>query len=165
MAETTRRREKQAAFNQQHGITPQSIMRGISDILDQPYDADAGAMDHGLAQKLPRSGKEGGKGRSGNGAGTQRFSGGSNLRAVIAGLEKDMRAAAADLEFERAALLRDELKRMQALELAYGGDASADDSSDWAAAEAAAPADADAAPAPRSVMGRAGGPRPRKKRR
>ncbi len=168
MAETARRREKQAAFNREHGITPQSILRGISDILDSPYGADSVTIDPDDPHKLRRLGKEngrdGGRGKSGHKAYGPKSFGGSNLRAVIAGLEKDMRAAAADLEFERAAMLRDELKRMQALELAYGGDATADDSGDWGNVENAAVPAIGESPAPRSTMGRAGGPRPRKKR-
>ncbi|MBY5319170.1 MULTISPECIES: excinuclease ABC subunit UvrB [Rhizobium] len=104
MEETGRRREKQMIYNQEHGITPESVKARISDILDSVYE-----RDHVRADISGVSGK--GFADGGNLVG-------NNLQTHLNALEKSMRDAAADLDFEKAARLRDEIKRLKAVELA-----------------------------------------------
>ena len=98
LEETARRRAKQIAWNEEHGITPQTIKRDISDVLQSVYEQDYVTVD------------------AVEGDDTAQFVG-KDIGATIGELEKRMRAAAADLEFEEAARLRDEIKRLEALEL------------------------------------------------
>src|SRR5713226_2239202 len=111
IAETNRRREKQEAFNAAHGITPERVRRGIADIMQSVYE-----RDHVLIST--------GGGLAGIGD-EDTATIGHNFEAVIADLETRMRAAADDLDFEEAARLRDEIKRLRATELAVIDDPTA----------------------------------------
>ncbi|SMF67647.1 Excinuclease ABC subunit B [Xaviernesmea oryzae] len=108
MDETARRREKQMAYNIENGITPESVKAKISDILDSVYERDHVRADI--------------SGVSGKGFADGGHLVGNNLQAHLNALEKSMRDAAADLDFEKAARLRDEIKRLKAAELAVMDD-------------------------------------------
>jgi len=116
--ETNRRREKQQGYNAAHGITPESVKRAIADILESVYEQDHVTVETGEDAALHYQGH--------------------NLQAVIADLESRMQAAAADLEFEEAARLRDEIRRLEEFHLGIGSPGLA------------------AAPRGRSIGGRAG---------
>ena len=98
LEETARRRAKQQAWNEAHGITPTSVRkqigRALNSVFEQDYVTVAPIKDAGVTDLV-----------------------GKDLAHSIAELEKRMRSAAADLEFEQAARLRDEIKRLEALQL------------------------------------------------
>ncbi|RUT35213.1 excinuclease ABC subunit UvrB [Arsenicitalea aurantiaca] len=100
LAETSRRREKQIAYNEANGITPQSVRSNIHDIVDSVYERDHVTVSIG-------------KGKDGK----EIVEAGANLAAVIKDMEARMREAATNLEFEKAAKLRDEIKRLREMEL------------------------------------------------
>ena len=103
MAETQRRREKQVAWNEANGITPESVKSRISDILDSVYEKDHVRPD--ISQFTDAGGMVG-----------------NNLKAHLEALQKQMRDAAADLDFEKAARLRDEIKRLREMEMSISDD-------------------------------------------
>ena len=103
LAETNRRREKQQAYNLENGITPETVKKNVEDILAGLYkgDTDQSRVTANIETKLQ---------------------GGSNLQAVLDGLRTDMLKAAENLEFEEAARLRDEVRRLETVELAISDD-------------------------------------------
>ncbi|MER8382334.1 excinuclease ABC subunit UvrB [Mesorhizobium sp. M1399] len=104
MAETNRRREKQMEWNQANGITPESVKSRISDILDSVYEKDHVRAD--ISQFTDSAGAMMG----------------NNLKAHLDALDKQMRDAAANLDFEKAARIRDEIKRLREMELSISDD-------------------------------------------
>ncbi len=94
IGETDRRRTKQVAYNEEHGITPQGVHKRIKDIIDGIYDHESARQELRAAQNEARYENMGEK----------------DLTRELKRLEKDMLDAARNLEFERAAKLRDELK-------------------------------------------------------
>ncbi|WP_439154998.1 excinuclease ABC subunit UvrB [Yoonia sp.] len=102
MKETERRRVKQLAYNVEHGITPQTVKKNVEDILAGLYKGDVDMNRVTAKVDKPMAG--------------------ANLAAVLDGLRTDMRKAAENLEFEEAARLRDEVKRLETVELTISDD-------------------------------------------
>jgi excinuclease ABC subunit B len=100
--ETERRRKIQEAYNLEHGITPASIVKDIDDVLSSVYERDY------VTVPAAREDEE-------------QFRSQAELDARIASLETEMKAAAANLEFEKAAAIRDRLKALRARELGLAG--------------------------------------------
>ena len=117
LAETERRREKQIAYNEEHGITPATVKKNVDDILAGLYQGDVD-MNRVTAQ-------------------VEKPLVGANLQAHLDGLRDEMRKAAENLEFEEAARLRDEVKRLEAVDLAVGDDPMARQSAIEAASDTA----------------------------
>lgn len=130
MRETERRREKQVAYNEAHGITPQTVRKNVEDVLAGLWQGDTDQSR--ITTKVEKANV------------------GANLAAHLDALRVQMRKAAENLEFEEAARLRDEVKRLEAVELAVADDPLARQSAVEEAAEAAVKA------AGRSTAGRAG---------
>jgi excinuclease ABC subunit B len=102
LGETNRRRDKQIAYNEAHGITPATVRKNVEDILAGLYKGDVDMARVTAQVDKPLAG--------------------ANLAAVLDGLRADMRKAAENLEFEEAARLRDEVKRLEAVDLAISDD-------------------------------------------
>ncbi|MGL5012244.1 MAG: excinuclease ABC subunit UvrB [Paracoccaceae bacterium] len=130
LGETNRRREKQIAYNLKHGITPETVKKNVEDVLAGLWqgDTDMSRVTATVEKSLV----------------------GQNLAAHLDGLRLQMRKAAENLEFEEAARLRDEVKRLEAVELAVSDDPLARQSAVEEASEAAVKS------AGRSTGGRAG---------
>jgi len=97
MDETSRRRARQTAFNTEHGITPRGVVKRIKDIIDGVYDADASRQELKAAQIVAE----------------YKVLDEKSLTKKVKKLEKDMLDAAKNLEFEKAAELRDQLKQLK----------------------------------------------------
>ena len=102
IAETNRRREKQMAYNTLHGITPETVRKNVADVLEGLFGADTDQSRITARVDRPLVG--------------------ANLAAHLDGLRKAMLTAAENLEFEEAARLRDEVKRLEAVDLAIHDD-------------------------------------------
>jgi excinuclease ABC subunit B len=102
IGETERRRALQAAYNAEHGITPTTIVKSIEDVLSSVYERDY----MGVPETT----------RSGRAA----FRNQAELDAHLSALDKEMRSAAANLDFERAATLRDEIRMLRTRDLGLG---------------------------------------------
>jgi excinuclease ABC subunit B len=102
LRETDRRRAKQIAHNEEHGITPATVKKNVEDVLAGLYKGDSDMARVTAKIDKPMVG--------------------ANLAAHLDGLRAKMRKAAENLEFEEAARLRDEVKRLEAVELAVADD-------------------------------------------
>ncbi|MCL7464430.1 excinuclease ABC subunit UvrB [Phaeovulum sp. NW3] len=129
LAETNRRREKQVAYNEAHRITPQTVKKNVEDVLAGLWQGDTD-----MSRVTATVGKMHG----------------ANLEAHLDGLRAAMRKAAENLEFEEAARLRDEVKRLEAVDLVVSDDPLARQSAVEEAADAAVKAKG------RSTAGRPG---------
>jgi excinuclease ABC subunit B len=130
IGETNRRREKQMAYNEEHGITPETVKKNVEDILAGLYEGDVDMARVTAKVDKPLHG--------------------ANLEAHLEGLREQMRKAAENLEFEEAARLRDEVKRLETVDLVVSDDPLARQSAVDAAVEGAAKASG------RSTAGRPG---------
>ncbi|MFC2970217.1 excinuclease ABC subunit UvrB [Acidimangrovimonas pyrenivorans] len=130
LKETERRRVKQMAYNEEHGITPETVKKNVEDVLAGLYQGDTDMNRVTAKIDKPMHG--------------------ANLEAHLDGLRADMRKAAENLEFEEAARLRDEIKRLEAVDLAVSDDPLARQSAVDDAVEAAGAAKG------RSTAGRPG---------
>jgi excinuclease ABC subunit B len=101
IGETERRRTLQAAYNAEHGITPESVVRQIDDVLASVYERDYSTPSVRETREMFRTQAE--------------------LDAEIASLEREMKSAAANLDFERAATVRDRLKALRSRDLGMSG--------------------------------------------
>ena len=115
IAETDRRRAKQIAYNEEHGITPETVRKNVEDVLAGLYQGDADMARVTATIDKPMHG--------------------ANLQAHLDGLRNEMRKAAENLEFEEAARLRDEIKRLEAVDLAVADDPMARQSAIEAASD------------------------------
>jgi len=102
ISETDRRRTIQEAYNTEHGITPQSIIKSIDEVMTSVYERDYVTV-----------------GTTADEAG--QFKTQAELDAHVAGLQQQMKAAAGNLEFEKAATIRDRIKQLKSRELGLAG--------------------------------------------
>lgn len=140
IGETDRRRKKQIAYNEEHGITPETIHKNVADVMAGAYEGDTDQQR--ITAKVE-----------------QPLLIGDNLAKHLAALRKQMMKAAENLEFEEAATLRDEIKRLETVELTIANDPLARQSEVIDAVEAAAK------PTSRSSAGKAGKKPSRRRKR
>jgi excinuclease ABC subunit B len=117
IAEIDRRRAKQVEFNVEHGITPRSIIKPVTDIME---GARTGSGGRGSSGRRAR-----GEGRSGA-MDTRKLRTSADIARELKRLEADMYRHARNLEFEQAALLRDQLEQLRQLELDLAASTSYD---------------------------------------
>jgi len=117
LGETDRRRAKQVAFNEEHGITPETVKKNVEDVLSGLYKGDTDMARVTAQVDAPLVG--------------------ANLQAHLDALRDDMRKAAENLEFEEAARVRDEIKRLETVDLVVADDPLARQSAVEAAVETA----------------------------
>jgi excinuclease ABC subunit B len=101
IGETSRRRSLQAAYNAEHGITPTSVVKAIDDVLSSIYERDY----LGVPEKTDKR---------------PAFRTQAELDAHVTMLEREMKAAAANLDFEKAAALRDQVRAIRTRDLGLG---------------------------------------------
>jgi excinuclease ABC subunit B len=102
ISETERRRQIQEAYNTEHGITPASIVKSIDEVLSSIYERDYVTVGGANEEREP-------------------FRTHAELEAYVAELQRQMKSAAANLEFEKAAKLRDRIKQLRSRELGLAG--------------------------------------------
>ncbi|MCY3879601.1 MAG: excinuclease ABC subunit UvrB [Rhodobacteraceae bacterium] len=139
ISETERRREKQSAYNAEHGITPESIRKNVADVMAGLYEADTDQSRITARVERPLVG--------------------ANLATHLEALRKQMFEAAENLEFEEAARIRDEIKRLEAVELAVAENPLAHQSDIEEAVNSAQQRKG------RSISGHAGRPASRRRKR
>ncbi|MCY3984127.1 MAG: excinuclease ABC subunit UvrB [Roseovarius sp.] len=120
ISETNRRRDRQIMYNSKHGITPETIKKNVEDILAGLYEGDADMNRVTATVEKPVAG--------------------ANLQAHLDALRSQMMKAAENLDFEEAAQLRDEIRRLEAVDLAIHNDPMARQSTVEKAVETAAKA-------------------------
>ncbi len=133
IGETERRRARQVAYNEEHGITPETVRKNVEDILEGTYEGDTDMSR--VTAKVDKAKV------------------GANLAAHLDGLRNDMMKAAENLEFEEAARLRDEIRRLEAVDLAVADDPLARQSA-VEEASGAAPRSTSGKPGTRSYRGK-----------
>jgi excinuclease ABC subunit B len=134
IAETDRRREKQVAYNAAHGITPETIRKNVADVLDGLWRGDTDQARITATVDKPLIG--------------------ANLAAHLDGLRRGMLKAAENLEFEEAGRLRDEIRRLEAVDLAVADDPLARQSAIEAEVEATVPRSKAGRPGTRAHRGK-----------